>query len=262
MGQAKLDEVLPSAPSPANWHERFKLQAAWTEQARRYLLGRMALRPGERVLEVGCGTGAITSWLYEEPLIRMFGIDLKLDYLRLARGHDRRTRFAAANALQLPFPADRFAAVVCHFFLLWVPQPAEALAEMVRAARPGGWVAAFAEPDYGGRIDYPAELAELGGLQTAALLAQGADPLMGRKLAGLFRSAGLLDVETGLLGGQWHGAPPARQWESEWSTLEADLSGTVPPSRLAQYRQIDAAAWQSGERVLFVPTFYALGRKP
>jgi hypothetical protein len=47
----------------------------------------------------------------------------------------------------------------------------------------------------------------------------------------------------------------------EWQVLEADLEDTLAPARLADLRRIDAAAWEKGDRVLFVPTFYAWGRK-
>ena len=162
----------------------------------------------------------------------------------------------------MPFPSGVFDAVVCHFFLLWVPDPAAAMREMVRVARPGGTVIAFAEPDYGGRIDYPPPLDTLGTRQAEALRSQGADPRMGRKLSGLFHAAGLQQVETGLLGGEWRGAPSPEQRESEWAVLADDLTGQIPPQELRELREFDDRAWQSGKRVLFVPTFFALGRKP
>ena len=132
---------------------------------------------------------------------------------------------------------------------------------MVRAARPGSAIIAFAEPDYGGRIDYPPELEELGKLQTQALRRQGADPLTGRKLNEIFHRAGLKNIETGLLGGQWSGEPQPAQQASEWATLETDLAGLLPNARLKELRRQDADAWQAGRRVLFVPTFYAVGYK-
>ena len=245
--------------SPGEWHARFEQQAAWTEQVRGYLLGRMNLAAGERIVEVGCGTGAISGRLNRATAASIYGLDINLAFLRQAQRQDRETHFCAGDALRLPYASGTFAAVVCHFVLLWLPDPAAALREMARVAKRGGAVAAFAEPDYGGRIDYPPALAELGQMQAAALRRQGAEPEMGRRLAGLFHDAGLARVETGLLGGLWQAPPPAEQQESEWATLEADLEGEVPPERMAELRRVDAAAWQSGERVLFVPTFYAVG---
>lgn len=254
--------------SPEDWHNRFLQQAGWTRQLRRYLLERLQIAPAVRILEVGCGTGAITASLAEDTPARVYGLDLNLSFLHLARQSDpgnriaAGTRFTAGDALWLPFAGGQFQAVVCHFFLLWVPRAAGVLGEMARVACPGGAVIAFAEPDYGGRIDHPPALAELGRLQAVALRRQGADPDMGRQLSGLFHAAGLRDIETGLLGAQWQGSPSREAIDSEWAILEDDLAGSLPPTRLRELRQADDAARQSGQRVLFVPTFYALGFKP
>jgi SAM-dependent methyltransferase len=244
------------------WHARFLRQARWTQPARRYLVKTAHLGPQSRVLEVGCGTGAITSWLVETAGSSVVGLDLNFQHLSLARRRDRQTVFCCGNALWLPFSGSVFDAVVCHFFLLWIHEPEKALSEMVRAAAPGGCVIAFAEPDYGGRIDTPRELVELGRLQAAGLRKQGAAPERGRELAGLFTQAGLSRVETGVMGGTWVERPSQQEIDSEWAVLESDLHGILPDQELAHYRQVNQAAWQAGNRVLFVPTFYAIGTKP
>jgi SAM-dependent methyltransferase len=170
---------------------------------------------------------------------------------------------AQADANTLPFPAASFDIVFCHFLLLWVANPARALAEMARVARPGGWVIALAEPDYGGRIDYPETLAQLGRMQEQALREQGAEPRRGRQLGALFQKTGLQDVVMGVLSGQWRiGAAQDDDWRQEWLVLEADLSGRLSRSEIERLQQIEADARRSGERVLFVPTFYAFGKKP
>lgn len=243
------------------WHDRFTRQAAWTEQIRSYLLAHLPRHPAARVLEVGCGTGVITRSLlsYAQTVC---GLDLDTQFLRFAARSVPGAHFTCGDALAMPFPGAAFDAVVCHFFLLWTAIPAQALAEMARVTRPGGTVIAFAEPDYGGRIDYPPPLDELGRLQAEGLRRQGADPEIGRKLSGLFHVAGLREIETGLLGGQWKGAPSPAERQSEWDVLANDLKGSLAPQQLDELREIDAAAWASGERVLFVPTFYAFGVKP
>jgi hypothetical protein len=124
-------------------------------------------------------------------------------------------------------------------------------------------VLALAEPDYGARIDYPPALEQIGLWQAAALQQQGADPLIGRQLSSIFHAARLSQIETGVLGGQWQGAPSPAEWQSEWAMLTADLScNPAWASELERVKAIDRTAWQSGTRVLFVPTFYALGYAP
>jgi hypothetical protein len=134
---------------------------------------------------------------------------------------------------------------------------------MIRVTRPGGVILALAEPDYDGRIDYPEELSQLGKMQMESLREQDADPLIGRKLAHIFHVAGLESVETGVLGGQWSGDPNWQAWESEWAVLESDLKKTFQASKTWKVlKELDQAATKSGERILFVPTFYAWGYVP
>jgi hypothetical protein len=85
---------------------------------------------------------------------------------------------------------------------------------------------------------------------------------MGRRLASLFQNAGLKPVETGVLGGQWSGSPDWDSWETEWRVLESDfaeLNQTLHPGEVSQLKVLDKSAYDKGERVLFVPTFYAWG---
>ncbi|HZW04273.1 MAG TPA: class I SAM-dependent methyltransferase [Anaerolineaceae bacterium] len=246
----------------ADWDSRYRLQAGWTRDLRRYAYRQVGLHGAGRVLEVGCGTGAVLADFTGYAKTGVFGVDINLESLHYARKQLPSARLAAANALRLPFANAVFDAALCHFFLLWVDRPAAALAEMARVTRPGGAVLALAEPDYGGRIDYPPPLEPLGRLQTDSLRRQGAEPLMGRRLAGLMRGAGLVQVQTGVLQAGWGGAPPKEARASEWQVLRSDLGDSVPAADLAAYERIDREAWQFGERVLYVPTFYAWGRVP
>jgi SAM-dependent methyltransferase len=260
-----MDQNTPSALAAESlpldsWHARFCQQAGWTHNLRQYLYGLAHLSETRRVLEVGCGTGAITTDLAACSPAAVHGLDLSLPHLLFARQQNAAAQFACGEALALPYASGAFDLTCCHFLLLWLPQPGAALAEMRRVTRKGGAVLALAEPDYGGRIDYPPELALLGQWQRDALRRQGADPEMGRKLGALLRQAGLQSVETGVLGGQWGAAPPSEARALEWAILRADLGPTVTPETLQKLQADDDAAWQRGERIMFVPTFYAWGR--
>jgi len=76
----------------------------------------------------------------------------------------------------------------------------------------------------------------------------------------LFRQAGISLIETGSLqeGEERPHAPEDR--ELEWAVLEADLVGTVPAQEIQRMKLLDEQAWERGERVLFVPTYFAWGR--
>lgn len=249
--------------TPNWWHARFVQQARWTQELRQYLYGRTGLTEGGRLLEVGCGTGALLpEFANQTQEGRVYGLDIAKAFLTLASQNASLARLTQGDAHTLPYAGHSFDVAACHFLLLWVHDPMQVIKEMRRVTRPGGVVLLLAEPDYGGRIDFPLELAQLGRWQEQALRSQSADPTIGRRLAALLHRAGVQELEAGVLGGQWSAPPPLEAWQSEWQVLEADLADIVSQEKLEQLRSLDAVAWESGERILYVPTFYAWGRVP
>lgn len=249
-----------------NWHSRCQQQARWTENLRAYLFDKAGLAAAGRILELGCGTGALLENLPAKAGAAIHGADWNLSSVMEASIHAPGTPLLCADGHFLPYPNAIFDLVFCHYLLLWVKDPGRVLGEMRRVTRQGGAVLALAEPDYGGRIDYPPALEQLGRWQAESLRGQGADPKMGRKLAGLFARAGLRQVETGVLGGEWRASTPeelsagAEERSLEWDVLQADLAGKRPAQDIQKMKDLDEAAWQTGQRVLFVPTFFAWGQ--
>jgi len=241
-----------------NWHARFLQQAAWTRDLRSYLFGRAGLAQAQRVLEVGCGTGAILSDLPTRSSLH--GLDLEASRLAEAHVHAPAAALTCGDALSLPYPAGIFDITFCHFLLLWVSDPLRALLEMKRVTRPGGSILAMAEPDYSHRRDKPDELAPLGRWQAESLRRQGADPALGARLAELFRQAGIPPIETGILRGGGERPPEPGERDLEWAVLEADLAGIVPAQEIQRMKLFDEQAWESGERVLYMPTYFAWGQ--
>ncbi|MEO8354307.1 MAG: methyltransferase domain-containing protein [Chloroflexota bacterium] len=239
-----------------NWHTRYTQQAKWTCDLRTYLFNRAGLQDASRVLEVGCGTGAILS---ELPTHRSrHGLDLDPAALAQCRIHVPGASLIRGNALQLPHPDETFDIVYCHYLLLWVRDPLQALLEMKRVTRPKAHVIAFAEPDYTARVDKPLELIPLGKWQTKSLNKQGADPGLGARLAGLFFQAGIKINEAGTIQSA-EAAPSPDEWELEWNVIESDLRGLVAGEDIQAMKRRDQRAWQQGERVLHVPTYFAWG---
>ena len=147
------------------------------------------------MLEVGCGTGAILSEFPES--IPVHGLDVDAVALAQCQSHAPAAVLVQGDALQLPYYNQTFDMVYCHFLLLWVNDPLQAMLEMKRVSRIGGHIMAFAEPDYSTRLDEPPELIPLGQRQVEALQRQGADPALGARLAELFFLAGIDLLETG-----------------------------------------------------------------
>lgn len=243
----------------SRWHERFQQQAGWTRQLRKQVLADLNLGPSSRILDLGSGSGALFPELSAANPGCTYGIDIDLPRLRFSADLHPGLIHTAGDGRQLPFPGGTFDLVLCHFTLLWIEGPLQAVREMVRVARPGGTVAALAEPDYGGRIDHPAALRKIRDLQIQSLKIQGADPRMGRKLRELFRDAGVKNTSTGVYQGAWTGEHQPENFRREWEILQADLKDLVPPAALEAFREADLRSRQAGRRVLYVPTFYAVG---
>jgi len=249
-----MNEHLPLTVD--TWHQRFRQQASWTSPARHYLLEKAKVTLQDRILEVGCGTGAILGELAELNDLS-FGIDVSQKYVEYCQKNFEKPHLAAADAYHLPFSDSRFDLVCCHYFLLWIERPEQIIAEIRRVLKSGGKLLIFAEPDYGGRIDHPPALESLGLAQIESLKLQGADPFMGRKLAGLISAfPEFHHTEIGIMGYQAGLKQDQAFWESEWQILTQDLSGVLAPTELDRLRQIDQAARQTGSRVLYVPTFF------
>jgi SAM-dependent methyltransferase len=101
-----------------------------------------------------------------------------------------------ADARSTGLPPGSFDLVHARTLLVNLPEPAVVAAEMVRLARPGGWVASM-EPDTEHALCYPPHPAfdRLCEIFTVAFSRNGADPWIGRRVPELFRHAGLEDVE-------------------------------------------------------------------
>jgi Methylase involved in ubiquinone/menaquinone biosynthesis len=245
-----------------DWHARFVEQSRWTAALRAFLFSQCDIDQAARVLEVGCGTGAILHDIGAAHPSR-FGIDLEYDRTKFAHAYDGRSAYACADGFTLPFASGSFDLTFCHYYLLWQPgQTLQAINEMKRVTRPGGKVLALAEPAYSNRIDYPAELIQLGKLQTASLVRQGIDAEIGLRLPGLFSQAGLAQIQYGQSGFQNAVGCLPGWFESEWQTLQNDLDGSISADELAKLRELDRNAWMEGTRVLQIPTFYAFGSVP
>jgi ubiquinone/menaquinone biosynthesis C-methylase UbiE len=242
-----------------DWHARYTQQARWTTSLRAYLFQKAGLATARQILEIGCGTGALLQGFPAQTTAAVHGVDLSFATAKQAAVHAPRSFPVNANGQFLPYPRGIFDISFCHYLLLWVDDPSAVLVEMKRVTHPGGAVLALAEPDYGGRVDFPPELAELGRWQAESLRKQGAQPEMGRQLAGIFARAGLKSIETGVLGGMWAAPPGPDERKMEWDVIKSDLTGQVALRDLQKMENLDQQAWQNGERVLFVPTFYAWG---
>ncbi len=112
----------------------------------RAIEGRWRLRPGERVLEVGCGTGRLTERIASAvaPHGAVVAFDLSLGMLANARRRLARSAvgLAGASASRLPWPDRSFDRVLLFCVLPHLVDHAAAFAEVARVLRPAGslWI--------------------------------------------------------------------------------------------------------------------------
>lgn len=104
---------------------------------RRAATAALAVRPGERVLDLAAGTGTST-----EPLVRagaqVFGLDRSEGMVEVGRHRHPEVTFAVGDALALPFADEAFDAVTVSFGLRNMPSPLDVLGELARVTKPGG----------------------------------------------------------------------------------------------------------------------------
>jgi SAM-dependent methyltransferase len=161
------------------------------------LLAELAeVRAGQRVLDVGCGPGALTTELVARlGPAAVTGVDPSAPFVAAARARHPGVDVRQAAAEQLPFPDATFDATLAQLVVHFMADPVAGLGEMARVTRPGGVVAACVWDFAGGH-------GPLGPFWEAARLldASVADEsgLAGTReghLAELFASAGLDAVQ-------------------------------------------------------------------
>jgi len=116
---------------------------------RRFLVSRVEAGPGDEVLDVATGTGAVARELLRQKGCAVVGVDQSPEMLAVAREHLPATvKLVEASAEHLPFEDASFDALTVTYLLRYVDDPGATLAELARVVRSGGTVASleFAVP--------------------------------------------------------------------------------------------------------------------
>jgi ubiquinone/menaquinone biosynthesis C-methylase UbiE len=183
--------------------DRLQRQADELLTANSALVDRTPLGPGDAAIDLGCGPLGILELLSERVgrKGRVVGVDSDANHVALAaelvaRRSLGNVEVLLADARNTALPSSSFDVVHARTLLVNIPRPDEVVQEMVRLTKPGGWVLSF-EPDCGSSICYPADPAyeRLVEMFSPVMTRNGADVRIGRRVAELFRSAGLVDVQ-------------------------------------------------------------------
>ncbi len=176
-----------------------RLMGAWSRAAGEVFLDWLALPPGLRWLDVGCGNGAFTEVIAQRCApASIDGIDPSLGQLAFARTRPATAdaRYRQGDAMHLPYPDHAFDVAVMALVIFFVPDPASGVAQMVRTVRPGGTVAAYAWDMHGGGFPLEPLTGELrrAGHPVTPPPSVEASRLVTMRALG--ESAGLEDIET------------------------------------------------------------------
>jgi SAM-dependent methyltransferase len=123
------------------------------------LLDQLVLRPGARVLDIGCGIGGAARLLAERYGAEVTGLDLTPEFVeaarRLTEAVGLKARFVTGSAVELPFaPASFEAATLLHVGMNLADKP-RLFAEAARVLVPGGSFGVFEVMRFGAHPDFP-----------------------------------------------------------------------------------------------------------
>jgi SAM-dependent methyltransferase len=214
----------------------------WDDAFTGFLVDRLRPRAGNRILDVGCGTGSVELRLSRLRLsqVTLVGLDRIVERTivaeRTADKHNIRASFAAADACHIPFPDGTFDSTFCVAVLQHIREASEALREFARVTRPGGRILAV-EPDNAARYWYSSAPEGMNAFAAArrffdALAMSRSDarePRVGPQLPTLFAAAGVepLEVQLFPVSVSRLGPPDESMWDARRRTVAADIAGAA-----------------------------------
>jgi SAM-dependent methyltransferase len=151
---------------------------------------------GQRALDVGCGTGALTSELVGRlGAASVAAVDPSTPFVSAIRHRYPEVDVHRATAEALPFPDDSFDAALAQLVVLFMSDPVAGLTEMARVTRPSGVVAACVWDHGGGRGPLSPFWDAVRDLDPDAVDESALAGVHGGDLTGLFAAAGLREIQ-------------------------------------------------------------------
>jgi SAM-dependent methyltransferase len=246
------DAGIDALTSPTLKHLR---EHWWNDEFTGFLKETLRPRPGNRILDVGCGagTGEVSIGRLQLSQIRLYGVDLVMRQVEAARAktrsHNLRAGFAGADARLLPFASGSFDSTYCVAVLQHISDVSAAVKEFARVTRNGGRIVAV-EPDNAARYWHSSSTAGMrafeAGTRFFSVLARtrgdGGDPSVGPKLPTLFAAHGIEPVTVRLFPVSLLqlGAHEPDIWEDRRARVQRAIDNAPDGARAAGREFLDA----------------------
>jgi ubiquinone/menaquinone biosynthesis C-methylase UbiE len=155
------EDVMTHEKGKPDWSDKrwkdmlvFQRKSMWTDDTVEKIAAWLGLRQGMTVVDVGCGLGYLgyTFWPFYGKGGEYIGVDKNQDLLKDAKeaahdwATDGKTQFIEGDSYALPLEDNTADVVMCQALLMHLENPRQALAEMIRIAKPGGLILCH-EPD-------------------------------------------------------------------------------------------------------------------
>ena len=260
--------------SSAEAYERYLVPmmfAPWAEQ----LVESAAVRSGERVLDVACGTGIVARYAATRvgPRGSVVGLDLNEGMLRAAReatqGAGAGVMWTAASASEMPFEDREFDVVFCQQALQFFQDRQKAVQEMHRVLTPDGrlaisvWRPLEHNPGY---VVLSRALENQAGADVAEIVRASFPPWGIDDVRSLFRDAGFnrITINIGIGSMRYPSAHEFLRREAASSTLGVPITALSADVREAVVREIDDGleSYQDDDGLVFPMETYLVLAHP
>ncbi|HKE82804.1 MAG TPA: methyltransferase domain-containing protein [Vicinamibacterales bacterium] len=250
-----MTAAIDALTSPTLKHLR---EAWWDDAFTAFLAETLRPRPGNRILDVGCGEGQaeVAIGRLQISQIRLVGVDLipskVIAASRETASHNQRVEFAAGDACRLPFRDGAFDSIYSVAVLQHLADAETAVKEFARVTAPRGRVVAV-EPDNGARYGFSSTPAGRRAFEISAQFFTALDgaraeaAAVGPNLPTLFSRYGVepLAVRLFPVSQTWLGPPDATVWAARKRSVEDALSRAGS----------DAARWLGREYLDVLSTY-------
>jgi SAM-dependent methyltransferase len=229
----------------------------------------MRVRPGQKVLDVGCGPGTDTIQLAQQVSASgtVIGLDYDKEMIAEAEQRAQKARVSGwvihkcADANELPFESDYFDSCRSERLFEHLLNPVKALSEMVRVTKSGGWIVVL-DSDWGTFSIDASEIETERRLVRFFSENRLNNGYSGRQLFRLFKQQGLADISTQMCGVTFTDYPFTRQLVlMDNCEREALAQGVIAVQELEQLHNFWEQADADGEFFASVSMILVSGRK-